>query len=332
MKIGSLFSGCGMLDEGVRAALDGEIVWHAENDKAAGRVLAQHYPSTPNLGDVAAIDWSSVQPVDVLVGGFPCQDVSAAGRRAGLADGTRSGLWAHMTHAIDELRPALVVAENVRGLLSARTDASRELVTVGAKGGRKVGHTERALGRVLADLAQLGYDAQWHGIRASDVGAPHERFRVFIVATAADAAHVGHERDGHTRRGWAGLAHSDLAAADADEQGLQGRHVGVVERADQRATRARSLDAARWGTYAAAVARWESVVDRTAPPATELGGKSDKQRLSPLFVEWMMGWPEGWVTDVPGLSWSSQLRLLGNGVVPQQAAAALRVLLDVATA
>lgn len=118
-RIGSLFSGAGGLDLAVEHVTGGRTVWHCEADPDASKVLAAHWPDVPNLGDITAVDWSAVEPVDVLCGGFPCQDVSAAGRRAGLAGGTRSGLWAEMARAIEALRPALVVIENVEGLLTA---------------------------------------------------------------------------------------------------------------------------------------------------------------------------------------------------------------------
>lgn len=118
-RIGSLFSGAGGLDLAVEHVTGGHTVWHCEADPDAAKVLAAHWPGVPNLGDITAVDWSRVEPVEVLCGGFPCQDVSAAGRRAGLAGGTRSGLWAEMARAIEALRPALVVIENVEGLLTA---------------------------------------------------------------------------------------------------------------------------------------------------------------------------------------------------------------------
>lgn len=118
-RIGSLFSGAGGLDLAVEHVTGGRTVWHCEADPDAAKVLAAHWPGVPNLGDITAVDWSRVEPVEVLCGGFPCQDVSAAGRRAGLAGGTRSGLWAEMARAIEALRPALVVIENVEGLLTA---------------------------------------------------------------------------------------------------------------------------------------------------------------------------------------------------------------------
>lgn len=118
--IGSLFSGVGGLDLGVQAALGGRIIWHAESDHRAANVLARHWPRTPNLGDVRSIDWRQVEPVCVLTGGFPCQDLSVAGPRNGLVRGSRSGLWHHVVTAVDALNPCLVVIENVRGLLSTR--------------------------------------------------------------------------------------------------------------------------------------------------------------------------------------------------------------------
>lgn len=185
MKIGSLFSGAGGLDLAVQAVFGGEVVWHAEIDKAASKVLAHRFPGVPNLGDITEVNWDNWKPmleVDVLCGGFPCQDVSAAGKRAGIKDGTRSGLWAVFADAIDALRPQWVVIENVRGLLSATAhrDVESDDAAMGDRAGRPV---LRAAGAVLGDLADLGYDAQWATVAAADVGAPHRRERVFIVAT-----------------------------------------------------------------------------------------------------------------------------------------------------
>lgn len=194
-RIGSLFSGAGGLDMAVEAVFGGHVIWHSEIDPAASKVLAHYWPDVPNLGDISKVDWATVPPVDVLCGGFPCQDVSAAGKRAGIKDGTRSGLWSVFAEAIDQLRPQFVVIENVRGLLSAtahRTEDNDEqsgdmepaTAAMGNGTGRPV---LRAAGAVLGDLADLGYDAQWATVAAADVGAPHRRERVFILATAADA-------------------------------------------------------------------------------------------------------------------------------------------------
>ena len=86
MKIGSLFSGYGGLDLGVQAVLGGEVAWHVEYDKAPSRILAHHYPDIPNLGDVTTVDFTAVEPVDVLTGGYPCQPFSHAGKRKGTDD------------------------------------------------------------------------------------------------------------------------------------------------------------------------------------------------------------------------------------------------------
>ncbi|AER14108.1 DNA methyltransferase [Mycobacterium phage DotProduct] len=120
MKLGSLFSGAGGLDIAAEQFFGARTVWHCELNPAASKVLAHRWPGVPNLGDITAVDWSEVEPVDILAGGFPCQDVSAAGRRAGIAEGTRSGLWALFAEVINQLRPGVVVIENVRGLLSAQ--------------------------------------------------------------------------------------------------------------------------------------------------------------------------------------------------------------------
>jgi DNA (cytosine-5)-methyltransferase 1 len=119
LRIGSLLSGHGGLDLAVEHVFNARTVWFSELNEAVARVFARHWPDAPNLGDVTAIDWSHVEPVDILIGGFPCQDVSTVGKRAGIAPGTRSGLWAHMAAAIDALQPEWVVIENVRGLLSS---------------------------------------------------------------------------------------------------------------------------------------------------------------------------------------------------------------------
>ena len=191
-RILSLFSGYGGLDMGVQRAIGGTVIAHSEIDAAAVRILAHHHPDVPQLGDITAADLSRLGRVDVVTGGFPCQDVSLAGARAGLIrageDRTRSGLWGAMAGVISQVRPRLVIIENVRGLLNARADSDVEPcpVCVGdERGGSPV--PLRALGAVLGDLADLGYDSAWYGLSASDVVACHARFRVFVIAWPADA-------------------------------------------------------------------------------------------------------------------------------------------------
>jgi len=181
MRIGSLFSGYGGLDLAVSKVTGATVAWHCEWEDAPSKVLEANFPGVPNYRDVSKVDWHSVEPVDILTGGFPCQDLSNAGKRAGLQEGTRSGLWSEFHKAIDILRPSLVVIENVRGLLSAKADSGLEYGPEIMDQAER-GAVLRALGAVLGDLADIGYDAKWSGVRASDAGAPHQRFRVFIIA------------------------------------------------------------------------------------------------------------------------------------------------------
>jgi DNA (cytosine-5)-methyltransferase 1 len=198
MKIGSLFSGYGGLDLAVMNVTGAEVAWHCEWDEAPSKILDKHFPGVPNYRDVSKVDFTSVEPVDILTGGFPCQDLSLAGKRAGLKDGTRSGLWSEFARAIEELQPRLVVIENVRGILSATAHSDLESCAwcMGEANGEP---SLRALGAVLGSLADLGYDAKWTGIRAADAGAPHSRFRIFITAT----------------KRWGGAVNSNFANSDS---------------------------------------------------------------------------------------------------------------------
>lgn len=209
LTYGGLCEGYGGLTEGIRSVLGGEVKWYSEYVAAPSKILAHHFPGVPNLGDMTRIDWRTVEPVDVLTGGTPCQDLSHAGKRAGMTEGTRSNLWVQMREAIHVLRPKLVVWENVRGAYSAHADSDLEWCA-GCMGERGSGQPVlRALGRVLGDLSDLGYDAWWYGLRAADVGAAHGRFRVFVFATPRDSSGLGMERV------WAeGL---EVAAAPAGE-------------------------------------------------------------------------------------------------------------------
>ncbi len=181
LRVGSLFSGYGGLDLAVASVLGAETVWFCEWDDTPSKVLAARFPGVPNFRDVSQVDWANVPPVDILTGGFPCQDVSLAGKRAGLKDGTRSGLWSEFFKAISILNPRLVIIENVRGLLSASADSGIELDD-GFVVENAGDPTVRAIGAVLSDLSSIGYDARWETVRAADAGACHNRARVFIVA------------------------------------------------------------------------------------------------------------------------------------------------------
>lgn len=159
MSVGSLFSGIGGLDLGLeRAGM--QVKWQVEIDPYCQRVLAKHWPNVKRYGDIREVRWSEVEPVDLICGGFPCQPVSVAGARKG--DKDERWLWPEFLRAIREVRPKYALVENVPGLLS--TD-----------------HGRLARG-VFGDLAEIGYDAEWNIVSAADVGAPHLRKRIFIIA------------------------------------------------------------------------------------------------------------------------------------------------------
>ncbi len=477
-RIGSLFSGYGGLDMAVQSVVGGRVAWVSDIEPGPSRILATHHPDIPNLGDVTTIDWRTVEPVDVICGGSPCQDLSMAGRRAGMRPGTRSGLWESMLAAITTIRPRLVVWENVLGALSADAFTLCDLEPgSGHLGDRPARPSLRALGRVLGDLAAIGYDAGWCCLRASDIGAPHRRERVFVVA------HPQGQPWGSGNRECGVTGDPDRAARVEWRQPAAGETQGGRARAgagrSDRALTSHLLptpiagrphascptgaliqtSANRFGPYAQAITMWETVLGRAAPDPTEVssgsrrkcevhgdskevrsgkvlhrvreanvsqtvrereigrsrsfpaeealftglceykrksdrepvppscqgtsgnglrdmwdstgstctscGPRSRKQQyvesentmrelpsttslagrsgqapgghsasktctckrvLSTRFCEWMMGLPDGWVTDVD-IPRTAQLRALGNGVVPQQAAAAIRAML-----
>ena len=222
LTIGSLFSGYAGLDMAVAAATGAETKWFFEYDDGPAAILQHHFPDVPNYRDVTTADWGTVPPVDIICGGSPCQDLSTAGKRAGMAEGTRSNLWVAMREAIATIRPRLVVWENVQGALSAKAVSESDMEPGSGPLGEGVGRGGylRALGRVLGDLADIGYDAQWTTVRASDVGAPHHRARVFLVAYPADTAGIGLQAG---RAG--GQVQSPFPGVDGGEAPLPGADV-----------------------------------------------------------------------------------------------------------
>ena len=390
LKVGSLFTGYGGLD----IAVGGDLAWYAEIEPAACQVLAHHYPNVPNLGDITKIDWSQVEPVDVITGGYPCQPFSHAGLRKGKND--ERHLWPYVRDAIDALRPQYAILENVSG------------------------HLTLGFGDVLADLATIGFNVEWGTFRASDVGAPHGRKRLFIIAypdsqglqgSPSGSGETQTKRHGHFEQGAGSPTNSDSTGSEASDDGrprdgFQGRpqpmecggsitahtqHDGSLASEGRRSLRADAVQgwqqqqegsqrqsqgsgdsqsaadttckqcrkpivkylspflqgqldhlqyrecdcvssrpgqdafAGQWGNYAPAIERWEHVLGRPAPAPTIQ--RNDRQRLNPVFVEWMMGLDEGHVTG-HGLSAAKELKMLGNGVVPQQAHAAITQLLE----
>lgn len=271
LRIGELFAGYGGLGMGVRAVLGGEVIWVSDIDKGANKILAHRFPDVPNLGDITAIDWSTVEPVDILTGGFPCTDISSAGMKQGVDEGEFSGLWRHMACAIRELRPRVVIVENVRDIVA------------------------RGLDRVLGDLADVGYDATWTCVPACAVGAPFRRDRLFLLAAPAGTDPHGCRRV-------------------TEPDGISQAWVAQTEPWDDDYRLAVGEDRL--------LERWARALGRNAPNPVERG-VNGQPRVTACFQEWMMGLPEGWVTDVPGLTRNEALKALGNGVVVQQAEAAL---------
>lgn len=157
LTVGSLFSGAGLCDLGLTWA-GFKHLFFCECDPYCRAVLARHWPGIPIIEDVKTLTNALVPQVDVLCGGFPCQDVSLGGKREGIKDGTRSGMWSEYARIIAEMRPRYAIIENVPGLLS------------------------KGLEIVLGDLAGCGYDAEWDIVPAAAAGAPHLRERLFIVA------------------------------------------------------------------------------------------------------------------------------------------------------
>lgn len=335
----------------IQQLFDAELAWVSDIEPAACQVLATHHPNVPNIGDITTINWNSITPVDILTAGYPCQPFSHAGARKGTDD--ERHLWPYVKTAISEMGPRFVFLENVRGHLT-------------------LGFTD-----VLADLAELGYDAKWGVVRASDAGAPHQRSRLFIVANPNGTRLQRHLNRGSEtsalRQGSVELRLSIPTNSKGTEWGRsQPNHLrsqrssefgerpsasphpnSEPHRSDRRSTRMENeilqhthnswsseklstrfsntnhddqnrSHSTDFGPYTQAIKRWEHILGRPAP-APSITPKN-KPRLNPLFVEWMMGLPEGWVTGHQ-LTPSQELKMLGNGVVPQQAYVAYRTLL-----
>lgn len=347
MRIGSLFSGAGGLDMAVEQVFGGEVIWQSEYNKAASKVLAYRYPCAPNFGDITAIDFKTVETPDVLCGGWPCQPFSLAGKQTGIHD--ERALWPFVAGAIRALRPRYIVLENVSAVLTAGE-----------------------FDRVAADLAEEGYQFAWTCFRASDIGAPHQRERIFIVASDGDVEPLAGQlmtqgkaditgkppisgptsllptpcardfKDATASPAAVARKTPSLGAVEyylptpAAADGQRGQGYARANRegsgGDDLVTAAvKANNTNQWGKYAPAITRWEQITG-PAPAPTEPNSKGNP-RLNPAFSEWMMGWPAGWVTDPDiGISRNEQLKIVGNGVCPQQAVAAIRYLLNVAVA
>src|SRR3990167_9313085 len=158
LTVGSLFSGIGGIELGFERTGFFETKWFVERDPYAQEILRKHWREIKIYEDIKTIDWKRTERVDVITGGFPCQDISNAGKKEGIKEGNRSGLWFEFLKAIRIIRPKYVLIENVSAI------------------------NRNGLDIVLAGLAEIRYDAEWYNLRASDFGAPHKRERIFIIA------------------------------------------------------------------------------------------------------------------------------------------------------
>jgi DNA (cytosine-5)-methyltransferase 1 len=286
LKIGSLCTGYGGLDLAVEEHFNAETVWCAEFDKYASQVIEQRF-NIPNYGNIKEIDWASLEPIDILTAGYPCQPFSHAGYRKGTDD--ERHIFPYILEAISILRPRWVILENVRG------------------------HLSLGLKEVLAGLTSVGYNARWQVVRAADAGAPHQRARLFVVAYPNSNAC---EESRRTIRGVSSetteiLNRSDRTIHRSSDQ-------DVSDSNDQHKSHNRQVqELGRRFTPRCQMHMQEP------PDALDQDGK-----LNAVFVEYMMGLPVGWVTDT-GLSRAQQLKMLGNGVVPQQAKLALELSTEV---
>ena len=315
MRVLSLFSGIGGFDIGLeRAGM--RTVAFCEFDPYCQAVLKRHWPEVPIYDDVRSLSADTLRrdgvwPIDVIAGGFPCQDLSYAGKRAGI-EGERSGLWSEFARLIGEVRPWFALMENVPGLLSA-------------------GH-----GRVLGDLAALGYDAVWDCVPASALGAPHRRDRVWIIAHTqhphADLAGlhraaqhvVGDAEPGNEQVSEPRQVREILA--DAASGGCQGVHDGHAEPIDVAARSGAVCNA----SIAGLSDRIRGSLERsgTQPELERPDWRQPEPRLGRVadgVSHWVdaSGWleePEGVPRVATGIeNRASRLKALGNSIVPQVA-------------
>ena len=326
---GSFCTGYGGLDMAVEHFYDAETVWHSEIDKNCSQLLKKHGYEN-NLGDLTEINWDDVEPVDIMSAGFPCQPFSEAGLRKGNDDERAIFQW--IADGISVLRPGVVVLENVSGILT-------------------LGGTS-----VIGALTEIGYDAKWGLVRASDVGACHSRKRWFCIAEnssgfGTNKRETGTIREkGNSERPWGKVrfnGSNNAFVPNTNRAQLQ-RHGASTVSVSQKHSKPTSGTAnvtdpacggsqsiwperglgetetetrrlSSFGAYEPAVRRWEAILGRTAPVPV------DERGINNSFVEWMMGLPENHVCN-QGLSRTAELKMLGNGVVPQQALLALALL------
>jgi len=281
LTFGSLFAGIGGIDLGLER-VGMECRWQVEIDPWCRRVLAKHWPDVRQYTDVRRVGYSILEPVDLICGGFPCQDISVAGKRAGI-EGERSGLWTDFARIVRVLRPRYVLVENVANLLAGGIE------------------------RVLADLAESGYDAEWDCIPAAAVGAPHRRDRVYLVAHSRGLG--TRQQEPRPERETAAVVADDGAEGYVAHAGGQGLEERQVLRRDM----GKELPATQRGGYSAAVADSHQQRTQVPPPG--------------IFTAEQVPECNGWWATEPAVGRVAhgvpnrvdRLRGLGNAVVPQVA-------------
>ncbi|MDZ7824487.1 MAG: DNA cytosine methyltransferase [Ahrensia sp.] len=178
LKVLDLFSGIGGFSIGLERTGGFETVAFCEIEPFPCKILAKHWPEVPIYGDVRQLTARRLAAdgiaIDVITGGFPCQDISVAGKHAGIGEGTRSGFWSECIRLVGELRPKFAIFENVANLLAGPSK-----------------QPGRWFSRILCDLAECGYDAEWRNIPAWHVGLPHGRQRIWIVAYPSEIRLTG---------------------------------------------------------------------------------------------------------------------------------------------
>ena len=274
LSVFDIFSGIGGFSLGLEKA-GMQTVAFCEINPFCQKILKKHWTSVPVFSDVTALtkeDFTGLPKIDVIAGGFPCQDISCAGKQIGIS-GKRSGLWKEFRRLIDAIKPSYAIIENVANL------RSKGLITV------------------LQDLWEIGYDAEWHCIPASALGALHRRDRIWIIAYPAC---VSRQRLSCEQKKTQSMFGDDCKnAANTECQRLQGHRrfeeISPICKQEQVSLYHRTRGALQWGAEPESIPRLKD------------------DRLNPDWVEWLMGFPSSWTEDG---SRRQRLAALGNAVVP----------------
>jgi DNA (cytosine-5)-methyltransferase 1 len=273
LSVLDIFSGIGGFSLGLEKAGMKTIAF-CEINPFCRKILNKHWPSIPIFNDITILHKENLKTllkIDVIAGGFPCQDISIAGKQGGIT-AKRSGLWKEFARLINEIRPKYAIIENVANLRSA------------------------GLISVLQDLWEIGYDAEWHCIPASAFGAPHRRDRIWIIAHPACIDKIGLSRTKKKTESTTGDSSKNvfgykIVSLDGHYRFQEVRKVSQDEISIYHNTKG----FAQWG-----------IEPKTIPRLKE-------ERLNPDWVEWLMGFPQGWTE---GGSRRQRLQSLGNAVVP----------------